>query len=119
MPPWRQQALSMTWQYRSESHNARKIRQLAGSAVAHGLPHTAALAALTSAPADIFGLGSTQGRIAPGQRADLALWSGDPLEVSTAAEQVRIAGKAMSMRSRQIGLRDRYLQRQRGVTPNR
>ena len=30
-----------------ESHNARKIRQLAGNAVAHGLPAEAALAALT------------------------------------------------------------------------
>src|SRR5690606_38368870 len=99
-----------------ESHNARKIRQLAGSAVAHGLPHEAALAALTSVPADIFGLGDTQGRIAPGQRADLVLWSGDPLEVTTAAEQVWIGGRAMPMRSRQIELRDRYLQRLRQAT---
>jgi hypothetical protein len=36
------------------------------------------------------------------------LWSGDPLEVTSVAEQVWIAGKAQSMRSRQTELRDRY-----------
>jgi imidazolonepropionase-like amidohydrolase len=92
-----------------ESHNARKIRQLAGNAVAHGLPWDAALAALTANPAEIFGQGANRGRIAPGQIADLALWSGDPLEVTTVADQVWIAGRPMEMRSRQTELRDRYL----------
>jgi len=96
-----------------ESHNARRIRQLAGSAAAHGLPRDAALAALTSAPAKIFGLGSSRGQIAPGQTADLVLWSGDPLEVTTLADQVWIAGRPVAMTSRQTQLRDRYLRRLR------
>jgi len=91
------------------THNARKIRQLAGNAVANGLPWEAALAGLTSAPADIFGLSEQRGRIEVGQVADLVLWSGDPLEVNTLAEQVWFAGKPASMRSRQTELRDRYL----------
>jgi N-acyl-D-aspartate/D-glutamate deacylase len=90
------------------THNARKVRQAAGVAVAHGLPFDAALAALTSNPAEIFGLGAEYGRIAPGYLADLVLWSGDPLEVTTVAEQVWIDGRAQSMRSRQTELRDRY-----------
>lgn len=90
------------------THNARKVRQAAGVAVAHGLPWQAALAALTAVPADIFGAGAQLGRIAPGQAADLVLWSGDPLEVTTVAEQVWIDGKAQPMRSRQTELRDRY-----------
>lgn len=94
-----------------ENHNSRKNRQLAGNAAAHGLPKDAALAALTSEPADIFGLGSTRGRIAAGQVADVVLWSGDPLDVTSVAEQVWIAGKAIRMRSRQSELRDRYLER--------
>ncbi|MGH8176688.1 MAG: amidohydrolase family protein [Steroidobacter sp.] len=94
-----------------DSHNARKIRQLAGNAVAHGLPKDAALAALTSRPAEIFGLSAVRGRIAQGQIADLVLWSGDPLEVTSAADQVWINGRAIQMRSRQTELRDRYLQR--------
>jgi hypothetical protein len=93
------------------THNARKIRQLAGNAVAHGLPFDAALAALTANPADIFGLGATRGRIASGQVADVVLWSGDPLEVSSMADQVWIDGRAIEMRSRQTELRDRYLEK--------
>lgn len=91
------------------THNARKVRQLAGNAVAHGLPWEAGLAAMTSVPADAFGLGGQRGRIAVGQAADLVLWSGDPLEVNTVAEQVWFGGVPANMRSRQTELRDRYL----------
>jgi hypothetical protein len=94
-----------------KSHNARKIRQVAGSAVAHGLPWDAALAGLTSVPAEIFGVAGSRGHIAVGQVADLVLWTGDPLEVTTLAQQVWIGGNAISMRSRQTELRDRYLEK--------
>jgi hypothetical protein len=90
------------------THNARKVRQSAGIAVANGLPWDVALVALTAGPAEIFGLGGTCGRIAPGYAGDLVLWSGDPLDVTTVAEQVWIEGRAQSMRSRQTELRDRY-----------
>jgi imidazolonepropionase-like amidohydrolase len=96
-----------------ESHNARKNRQLAGNAVAHGLPWDAGLAGLTSVPAEIFGL-VDRGRIAQNQVADLVLWSGDPLELTSLADQVWIAGKPVEMRSRQTELRDRYFQRLKG-----
>jgi Amidohydrolase family len=94
-----------------DTPQARLIRQLAGNAVAHGLPWESALAAITAAPADIFGLGATRGRIAVGQVADLVLWDGDPLEVSTLAQQVWIAGRPISMKSRQTELRDRYVEK--------
>ncbi len=92
-----------------DTHNARNVRQLAGNAVAHGLPWDAALAALTANPAEIFGQGTVRGRIEKGHAADLVLWSGDPLEVTSAADQVWIGGHAIEMRSRQTELRDRYL----------
>ncbi len=94
-----------------DTAQARLVRQLAGNAVAHGLPWESALAAITSTPADIFGLGASHGRIAVGQTADLVLWSADPLEVSTLAEQVWIAGRPVDMRSRQTELRDRYVEK--------
>jgi hypothetical protein len=94
-----------------DTPQARLTRQLAGNAVAHGLPWESALAAITSTPADIFGVGATHGRIAAGQAADLVLWSGDPLEVSSLAEQVWIAGRRIDMKSRQTELRDRYVER--------
>ena len=91
------------------SHNARKVRQLAGNAVAAGLPWADGLAGLTRVPAEAFGVAGTLGPIAPGKRADLVLWSGDPLEVNAVALQVWMDGRAIPMRSRQTELRDRYL----------
>ena len=96
------------------SHNARKIRQLAGNAVANGLPWEDGLAGLTRVPAETFGVADRLGSIAVGKRADLVLWSGDPLEVNAVAMQVWLDGRAISMRSRQTELRDRYM---RAVTP--
>jgi len=94
-----------------DSYNARLIRQLAGIAVAHGLPWESALAAISANPAEIAGLGATRGHIAVGQVADLVLWRGDPLEVTTLADQVWINGRPIEMRSRQTELRDRYIER--------
>ncbi len=96
------------------SHNARKIRQLAGNAVASGLAWEDGLAGLTRVPAEAFGVADRLGTIAVGKRADFVLWSGDPLEVNTVAMQVWLDGRAVPMRSRQTELRDRYL---REATP--
>ncbi|MET0551274.1 MAG: amidohydrolase family protein [Xanthomonas sp.] len=107
------QAAGVRFAFNGEgSHNARKIRQSAGNAVAHGLAWDAGLAAITATPAAIFGVGGERGRVEVGLVADLVLWSGDPLEVTTVAEQVWIAGRAVTMRSRQTELRDRYLPQQ-------
>ena len=97
------------------SHNARKMRQLAGNAVANGLPWEAALAGLTSVPAAAAGVAGELGTIAIGQRADLVLWSGDPLDVANVAQQVWMDGRAIPMRSRQTELRDRYLHAETGL----
>jgi imidazolonepropionase-like amidohydrolase len=96
-----------------QPHNIRKVRQTAGIAVAHGLPWEAALAALTSNPAEIFGVAARNGSIARGRPADLVLWSGDPLEVTTLAQRVFIEGQSQPMTSRQTLLRDRYLEKLR------
>ncbi|GAB4196905.1 MAG: amidohydrolase family protein [Wenzhouxiangellaceae bacterium] len=91
------------------AHNARKVRQAAGIAVAYGLPWNEGLKAITATPAEVFGQGDSLGTIEPGKQADLVLWSGDPLEVTSYAEAVWIGGQAMSMETRQTKLRDRYL----------
>jgi hypothetical protein len=92
-----------------QPHNIRKLRQAAGVAVAHGLPWEAALAAMTRNPAELFGVSDRNGSIEAGHPADLVMWSGDPLEVTTLADAVFIQGVAQSMHSRQTELRDRYL----------
>jgi imidazolonepropionase-like amidohydrolase len=91
------------------THDARRLRQMAGNAVANGLPYEAGLAAMTVSPAVIFALGDDHGSLESNSVADLVIWSGDPLEVTSAADQVIIAGKMVEMVSRQTLLRDRYL----------
>lgn len=91
------------------THNIRLAPQHAGNAVANGLPHAAGIASLSLNVAKIFGLTDRLGSLEPGKEASLVIWSGDPLEVTEAAEQVFIKGEPMPMTSRQIQLRDRYL----------
>ena len=90
------------------SHNARNLRQAAGNAVAHGLPWEVALAAMTTAPAAIWGV-EGYGSLVPGMEADLVVWDGDPLEVTTFPDHVFVRGVEMPMETRQTRLRDRYL----------
>jgi len=99
-----------------EPHNIRKLRQAAGIAVAHGLPWEVALAALTRNPAEMFGVADRHGSIERGRPADLVLWSGDPLEVTTLADTVFIQGVQQPLSSRQTELRDRYLSKLRAHT---
>lgn len=91
-----------------DAHNSRNIKQSAGNAVAYGLPWDAALAAMTSVPAKIWGIADHYGTLEPGKDADVVIWDGDPLEVTTFADAVFIRGKAIPMTSRQLELRDRY-----------
>jgi len=92
-----------------DSHNARNLTQLAGNAVASGLGYEDALKAISLNPARIYGMADRLGTIEPGKDADLVVWSGDPLEVTSAAETVLIHGEKIPMTSRQTLLRDRYL----------
>jgi imidazolonepropionase-like amidohydrolase len=91
-----------------DAHNARNLRFQAGNAVANGVPPDAALAAITSVPARIWGMDSLVGALAPGRRADVVVWSGDPFELLTRAEHVFIAGREMPPDNRQLELLARY-----------
>ena len=96
-----------------ETHNARKVRQGAGTAVAHGMPHEAAIEAMTTAPSRVFG-----GRVRAlevGNRADMVIWSGDPLEVTSYATSVILKGEVTSMATRQSKLLERYLPEDAGL----
>jgi imidazolonepropionase-like amidohydrolase len=97
----------MGWQ---NTHNAYLVRQSAGNAVANGLPYNVAIQAITSNPAQIFGLPG-YGQITVGADATLVLWSGDPLEVMSNPDLVLIDGQEYSLQSRATRLRDRYYQR--------
>lgn len=91
-----------------DAHNARNLKQGAGNAVAYGLPWEEALAALTIVPARVWGLADRIGSLEPGKEADVVVWDGDPLEVTTFADAVFIRGAEMPMETRHTKLRDRY-----------
>jgi imidazolonepropionase-like amidohydrolase len=107
---------------------ARMIRvstQYAGNLVAiarvpghTGLSWDDAFAAISSAPAEAFGLGGEIGSLRPGRRADVVVWNGDPLELSSNVEAVWIDGVPQSLENRQTRLRDRYRNPQEGNLPH-
>jgi imidazolonepropionase-like amidohydrolase len=98
-----------------EARQVRVSTQYAGNLVALGkVPGAAGLswgeafAAITSRPAEAIGLGGEIGSLRPGRRADVVIWSGDPLELSSGVETVLIDGVQQSLDNRQTKLRDRY-----------
>lgn len=101
----------------SGTHNLRLLPQLAGNAVANGLPYDAALAALTINPARIYGVADRLGSLEIGKAADIVVWDGDPLEVATRPIAVLIDGRVTSLKTRQTMLRDRYKDLTRGDLP--
>ena len=99
----------------SDTRNLFNQRQYAGNLVAlqrvpgaSGVSWGEALAMITSRPAQAVGLGGEIGSIAAGRRGDVVIWSGDPLEVSSAAEAVFIDGVRQPLDTHQTRLRDRY-----------
>jgi imidazolonepropionase-like amidohydrolase len=89
-----------------EPHNVRTLAQEAGNAVAWGLPYADAVRAITSHVTETFGLEG--GQVAPGQVADLVLWNGDPLEVSSRPLGMWLGGKQVPLTSRQQALFEKY-----------
>jgi len=92
-----------------ETFQNRLVTQYAGNAAANGLPWSAAFAAISMRPAKVFGQ-TEFGRIAPGAVADLVVWDGDPLDVTSAAVKAYIAGVEAPLQTRQKALFERYRQ---------
>jgi imidazolonepropionase-like amidohydrolase len=94
------------------THRVHEMRYNAGIAVGRGgLAYDAALAALTSGPATLLGLGDRLGTLEPGKDADIVVWSGDPLQPASRPRAIFIGGREQSLASRGTALRDRYLPR--------
>ena len=96
--------------YIGDSHMVFNMRMDAGNAVSYGMSKEGAIKAMTSNVADAFNLSS--GVIAEGYPADIVLWSGDPLEISTKVDSMWINGEAVGTESRQDKLRDRYISKE-------
>jgi imidazolonepropionase-like amidohydrolase len=75
----------------------------AALAVREGLPRDQALAALTTVPAEFFGVAKKLGTIRPGADADLVAWSGDPLTLTACVELVLVDGEIVYQRVAEKG----------------
>lgn len=107
-----------------ESRQVRLTMQYAGNLVAlgdvpgaTGLSWGEAFAAISSKPAEAVGLGREIGSLRPGRRADVVIWDGDPLQLSSGVERVMIDGVDQPLENRQTKLRDRYRSLERGALP--
>lgn len=107
-----------------DSHQLRYTTQYAGNIVslqyvpgATGLTWDEAFAAISSVPANIMGVGDRLGSLKAGKAADVVIWDGDPLELSSAAITVIIDGVEQPLGNRQNRLRDRYAQPTEGDLP--
>ena len=81
---------------------------MAGNAIRAGLPSDSALAAVTRRPAELMGVSDDYGTIEVGKVANLVLWTGDPFELATHAQEVFVRGQRQPFRSRQSVLFERY-----------
>ncbi len=91
-----------------DAFNARNVKYEAGVAVAFGMPWDAALRAITLTPAELYGVADRVGTLQPGRDATLVVWSGDPFELYTHADQVFVRGVEVEGPSRQDELMKRY-----------
>lgn len=74
--------------------NAQHVIFEAAKGYKFGLPYHAALAGVTSEPADLLGLGNRLGKVKAGYDADVVVWDSDPLSVGATPVQVWIDGTA-------------------------
>ena len=93
---------NFVWRFSTSRYNA-------GFAVANGMDRMAALASLTTVPAQLFGVADHYGSLDVGKQADIVLWTSDPLEPASRPKHVIISGIDQRLISRETMLRDRYL----------
>ncbi len=93
------------------SSNSRLLPYEAGHAVGYGLPQDAAIRAITTIPAQLFGLAEDFGTLEEGKVANLIVVNGDPLEIRTEVEHVFVNGVPVSLDNRHQMLYEKYRSR--------
>ena len=94
--------------YGPGSRNVRNITRPAAISVAHGLSEKDALEALTINPAKILGIAAKVGSLEKGKIANVAIWTGSPIQGRSRVETVIIKGKLIPMTSFQTRLYDKF-----------
>ncbi|PSQ79958.1 MAG: amidohydrolase [Bacteroidetes bacterium QS_1_63_11] len=97
------------------AENVRNLVFHAGFAASHGLGKTEALRAVTTTPAEIFGVDDQIGTIEVGKRANLFVTNGDPFQPATDIEHLFIDGYKLPLENRHSKLYDEFLNRNPGL----
>ena len=91
------------------SWQVRNLALQAGQAVAYGLPHEAALRAITLSTAEILGVDGELGSLDVGKRATLFVQDADPLDnFGSPVERMWIDGREVDLDDRQKRLWEKY-----------
>jgi len=90
------------------SYNVHNLPLPAAISVAHGLPEEEALKALTIYPAKILGIDDMLGSLEAGKMANVVIWTGSPLQMTSRIYKVIINGKLIPKTSVQTQLRDKF-----------
>jgi len=93
--------------FSSENSGSHSLWYQAALAIGEGMERDAALAAITTVPSEIIGMGTELGSIEEGKLGNVVLYSGDPLSVTSWVEQVVIEGREVYDRSEDV--RSRHL----------
>jgi imidazolonepropionase-like amidohydrolase len=89
----------------------KNLPRQVGIMCAYGLPHAAALKALTINAAEVLAVADKMGSLESGKLANLMITDGDPMETNTHVCHLFIAGKPIRLESRHTQLYDIYKER--------
>ncbi|MPY89758.1 MAG: amidohydrolase family protein [Luteitalea sp.] len=98
------------------SSDSRTLPYEIGNAVSYGLPWEAALAAITKAPAEIFGVADTVGTVEVGKLGNIIVTDGDPLEIQTVVKYLFVNGRLTALDNRHLRLYEQYRARPKPAT---
>ncbi len=90
------------------NRSVRDMPMPASISVAHGLSEKEALKALTINPARILGIEEEVGSLEVGKTANVAIWTGSPVQGRSRVETVIIKGKLIPMTSLQTRLYEKF-----------
>jgi len=91
-----------------ENRNVRNLPVPASISVAHGLSEEEAIRAMTIHPARMLGVGDQVGSLEAGKMANVVLWRGSPVQLSSRVERLIINGRTIPLTSVQTRLRDKF-----------
>ena len=90
------------------SRSVRNINMPAAISIAHGLSEKEALEALTINPAKILGIEDEAGSLEVGKIANMAIWTGSPIQGRSRVEAVIIRGRLIPLTSFQTRLYEKF-----------